>query len=343
MALKRETKIISAALGAISATAAILALRAPRASRPYRLRDKVVLITGGSRGLGLVLAREYLHRGSIVAVCARNQDELSSVKKEFASFGHRFLALQCDLSDNDQVLAMVQTLENELGPVNVLVNNAGTMLVGPLENQRIEDFKEVMQMNFWSAVHTTFAVIPGMRRRGSGRIVNITSVGGKLSVPHLLSYSASKFAFTGFSKGLRAELAKDGISVTTVIPGLMRTGSPRNVEVTGQHAKEYSWFILADSFPGLSMDARRAAREVVEACVSGTGEVVLGVPAKFAVMADAIASNMVGAVLAAVNQRLLPAPGNGVSRKKGSDNENIVTKSLLTSLTRRAELENNER
>jgi short-subunit dehydrogenase len=226
--------------------------------------------------------------------------------------------------------------------VDVLVNNAGTILVGPVENQRIENFEEAMRINFWPSVYTSFAVTPGMKRRRCGRIVNIGSIGGKIAVPHLLPYSASKFALAGFSQGLRAELAKDGISVTTVNPGLMRTGSPRNVEVTGQHGKEYSWFILADSLPGISIDARRAARGIVQACISGTGEVVLGFTAKCAAMLNAIAPNAVGALLAAANQQLLPAPGNGLSRKKGFENENALTRSALTSLTRRAEVDNNE-
>ena len=339
MALKRETKLISVALGAITFTVAILARKA---SPRYSLTGKVVLITGGSRGLGLVLAREFLRRGSTVAVCARDEQELSRVRKEFASYGHRFLTVACDLSDKDQVFEMVEIVEKKLGPVDVLVNNAGTILVGPVENQRIENFEEAMRINFWQTVYTSFAVTPGMKRRRSGRIVNIGSIGGKIAVPHLLPYSASKFALAGFSQGLRAELAKDGISVTTVNPGLMRTGSPRNVEVTGQHGKEYTWFILADSLPGISIDARRAARGIVQACISGTGEVVLGFTAKCAAMLNAIAPNAVGALLAAANQQLLPAPGNGLSRKKGFENENALTRSALTSLTRRAEVDNNE-
>ena len=246
------------------------------------------------------------------------------------------------LGDKDQAFAMVKTVEEKLGPVDVLVNNAGTILVGPVENQHIENFEEAMRINFWPCVYTSFAVIPGMKRRRSGRIVNIGSIGGKIAVPHLLSYSARKFALAGFSQGLRAELAKDGISVTTVYPGLMRTGSPWNVDVTGQHGKEYSWFILADSLPGISMDARQAAREIVQACISRTGEVVLGLTAKCAAMLNTIAPNAIGAILAATNRRLLPAPGNGLSRKKGFENENPLTRSALTSLTRKAEVNNNE-
>jgi short-subunit dehydrogenase len=238
---------------------------------------------------------------------------------------------------------MVASVEKQLGPIDVLVNNAGTIQVGPLENQHLDDFYAAMRMNFWSAVHVTLAVMPGMKERHSGRIVNITSIGGKIAVPHLLPYSASKFALIGFSKGLRAELSKDGISVTTVVPGLMRTGSARNVDTAGQHEREYSWFILSDSLPGISMDATRAARKIVDACVAGTGEVVLGAAAQFGAVLEALAPNAVSAIMSAVNQWMLPAPGDGSPRKKkGFEVENALTATLLTSLTRDAELKNNE-
>src|SRR6185503_4123757 len=122
------------------------------------------------------------------------------------------------------------------------------------------------------------AVLPEMRARREGRIVNITSIGGKISVPHLLPYSASKFALVGLSEGLRAELAKDGIVVTTICPGLMRTGSPRNATFKGQHRAEYAWFSIGDSLPVTAMSADRAARQILTACKRGEAEVVLSVP-----------------------------------------------------------------
>jgi NAD(P)-dependent dehydrogenase (short-subunit alcohol dehydrogenase family) len=340
MARNYGSAVAWTALGTVAcAAAAFLALRP---SPDYRLDGKVVLVTGGSRGLGLILAREFVARAAIVAICARNEQELMRVREELAAVGEKFLALQCDLSDNDQVVAMIGKVEKQFGPIDVLVNNAGTIQVGPLENQHLDDFHAAMRANFWSAVHSTLAVMPGMKQRHSGRIVNITSIGGKISVPHLLPYSASKFALIGFSKGLRAELAKDGITVTTVVPGLMRTGSPRNVEVAGQHAKEYSWFILGDSLPGASMDAKRAARKIVDACVAGTGELILGAAAQFGAVLEALAPNFVSAIMGVMNQWMLPAPGESHQRKKRFEAENTITNTFLTSLTREAEFKNNE-
>jgi len=172
--------------------------------------------------------------------------------------------------------------------------------------------------------------------------VNISSIGGKIAVPHLLPYCASKFAMLGFSKGLRAELAKDGIVVTTAVPGLMRTGSPRNVQTTGQHSKEYTWFILGDSLPGMSIDAKAAAEKIVDACVAGKGEVVVGTLAQIAARVEAVAPNFVDAALATANRWLLPASGDQEASREGFESENWLTKTVLTALTRQAELENNE-
>jgi short-subunit dehydrogenase len=339
MASNRIRTLVWSGLG-LAAGAVVMSSR--RRSR-YSLQDKVVLIAGGSRGLGLVLAREFSKRGCKVAVCARNDDELARVREEFEFMGDRFAAGRCDLRDPDEVGALIDAVERKLGPIDLLVNNAGTIQVGPLENMQLEDFRDAMETNFWSAVHTTLAVYPKMQERRTGRIVNITSIGGKIAVPHLVPYSASKFALIGFSKGVRAELKKDGICVTTVVPGLMRTGSPRNVNTAGKHRLEYSWFMLSDSLPGVSMDARRAARKIIRACVSGQGEVTLGLPAKLIAKAEALAPNAFDALLAATNEWILPDPVKGDGqKKKGFQSENTWTNRFVTRLTRKAEWRNNQ-
>jgi short-subunit dehydrogenase len=319
-----------------------LALAARKAFRRFDLTDKLVLITGGSRGLGLALAREFLRRGSTVAICARNQDELSRARQQSAALDNRFFAFQADLRDRARAAQLIKDVQQQLGPIDVLVNNAGVIQVGPIENQTVEDFEQAMQSIFWPAVYTSLAVLPEMKSRRAGRIVNITSVGGKIAVPHLLPYTASKFALVGFSKGLCAELAKDHIPVTTVVPGLMRTGSPRNIQVKGRHEREFTWFMLGDSLPGLSMSARRAAHSIVRACVSGKSEVVLGGAAKMAVALEAFAPNLMSAIFAGTNRWVLPDAGESDGSKKGYESESWLTKSVLTALTRKAELEFNQ-
>src|SRR5207302_995684 len=148
---------------------------------------------------------------------------------------------------------MVDEVLDRFGRLHVLINNAGVIQVGPMEEMTLADYEDTMQTHFWAPLFTTLSVLPALRRQGEGRIVNISSIGGKIAVPHLLPYSASKFALTGFSEGLRAELLKDGIYVTTVCPGLMRTGSPRNADFKGQHRAEYAWFSISDSLPFFSM------------------------------------------------------------------------------------------
>ena len=306
-------------------------------SRYWDLNGKIVLITG-SGGLGLVLAREFAANGGRVAICAHDEEDLRHVRDEFASRGDHFFFTQCDVSDRAQVQTMLASVENKFGHVDVLVNNAGTILVGPMEQMAIEDFQEVMRINFWGAVHTTLGVLPSMRKRHRGRIVNITSIGGKVAFPHLLPYTASKFALVGFSEGLRTELAKDEIWVTTVVPNLMRTGSPRNADFKGDHEKEYAWFTITDSLHGASISAERAARQIVRACQNGESEAVIGLPAKLAVLANGVAPGLISDLLAAGNEWLLPrATGSETGRRKGNEGESRVTQRGLTSLTRLAE------
>ena len=149
-----------------------------------------------------------------------------------------------------------------------------------------------MATHFWGPFHLMQECIPLMRRRGFGRIVNIASIGGRMAVPHLAPYSASKFALIGLSDAVRAEIARYGIRVTTVSPGLMRTGSPINAQVKGQHAAEFTWFAIADAIPGLSISAERAARQILEACRYGDPELTIGAPGEGgsgAVRPDAVA------------------------------------------------------
>ena len=256
-----------------------------RRSRMFDFAGKVVLITGASRGLGLVLAREFSKLGPRIAVCARDDNELAVVREEFSWMGANFVAVRCDLTNRNDVDNMVEQVASRLGPVDVLVNNAGTIIVGPIENQSVESFEDAMNTNFWGPLYATFAVMDEMKRRRQGRIVNIASLGGKIAVPHLLPYSASKFALVGLSEGLRSELEKDGIRVTTVCPGLMRTGSPRNADFAGQHRQEYSWFAVGDSLPGVSISAVAAARKIIRACAYGDAELMLGATAKLAAVA----------------------------------------------------------
>jgi len=199
-----------------------------------------------------------------------------------------------------------------------------------------------MDVMFWGMVYPTMAVLPSMLRRRSGRIVNVTSIGGKIAVPHLVPYGCAKFAAVGFSEGLGAELRRKGISVTTVVPGLMRTGSPINASMKGQHEREFAWFAVSDSIPGLSIQARRAARKILEACRRGQAELIITPQARLAAALYGLMPSTVTS-LGTVAGRLLPDPTGfeGDRPRLGRDSGHLVPR-WMTALSDRAARRNNE-
>ncbi|MEZ4309168.1 MAG: SDR family oxidoreductase [Polyangiaceae bacterium] len=302
----------------------------------FSFEDKVVLITGGSRGLGLALARCVGRTGARVVILARNPDELARAREDLRSRGVHITSHVCDVRDRAQVETVLRTVTEELGGIDVLINNAGTLVVGPMETMTLEDFEDSLRTNLMGALYTTMAVLPQMRKRGEGRIVNISSLGGKVAAPHLLPYTASKFALTGLSRGLRTELLQDNIVVTTVCPGLVRTGSPYNAFFKGRHRDEFTWFLLADSLPLLSMSARRAARKILWATRLGRAEVTLGVLAKIGAVLNGVLPGF-GADLHAIVNAYLPEPdGIGTRRARGRDSQTRLSSSFLTILGQRA-------
>lgn len=327
----------------IAATGGIwLARSLYRSFNAYDFKGKSVLITGGSRGLGLVLARQLAREGALISICARDESELRLAREDLVEYGAEALAIKCDVTNNDEVKAMIQEVTNHRGLIDVLINNAGIIQVGPIEVMTLDDYQEAMKVHFWGPLYTTLAVLPGMRERGEGRIVNISSIAGKISVPHLVPYSASKFALVGLSEGLRSELHKDGIKVTTVCPGLMRTGSPRNAKFKGRHQAEYAWFAISDSLPATSINADRAAAQIINACRNGDAELVISVQAKLAVLFHGIFPGLTTEVLTVMN-KLLPEPGGiGKASVKGKESTSNWAPSVLTLLTEQAAVANNE-
>jgi NAD(P)-dependent dehydrogenase (short-subunit alcohol dehydrogenase family) len=334
---RRNLTLAAAGVGAALGLRALL-----RGQRSYDLRGKVVLITGGSRGLGLVLAREFARQGARLALCARDEEELERALDDLGARGILATGMVCDVSDPTQVQEMANGFLRYFGRIDVLVNNAGVIQVGPMEVMTLADYEEAMRVHYWGPLYATLAVLPQMKQRHEGRIVNITSIGGKVAVPHLLPYAGSKFALVGLSEGLRAELMKDGILVTTVVPGLMRTGSPRNAFFKGQHEAEYAWFKIGDSIPLFSTSAERAARRIVRACRHGDAELTLTLPAQLAVAFHGLFPGLTADILALVN-RSLPAPGGiGTARARGQDSETPLSESWATELTQTAARANNE-
>jgi NAD(P)-dependent dehydrogenase (short-subunit alcohol dehydrogenase family) len=317
--------------------------RAIRTAR-YTLRDKVVLITGGSRGLGLVLARHICAQGGSVALIARDPEELARAKADLAPRGGAVLTIQCDLLDASQIEAAVRQIIDFFGKIDILINNAGIIEVGPLGHMTREDFERAMQLHFWAPYELVSRIVPEMRTWGGGRIVNISSIGGKVAVPHLAPYSVSKFALTGFSDAIRAELARDNIHVTTVAPGMMRTGSHVNAKFKGKHHVEFAWFAAAAGAPVISMNADRAARKILAASRRGQPSLTLTFAARGAILGNALLPNLTGYMMRIVN-RFLPGTGGeaGNESQAGSQVHRLTPRWLTRSADRATQKNNEER
>lgn len=325
-------------LGALAAGRAIV-----RSKTGYSFNNKVVLITGGSRGLGLVMARQLAQEGARLAICARDMDELEKARLELSDLGAEVLVVPCDVTQRTQVSSMMNQIRTHYGHIDVLINNAGIIQVGPMEAMTLQEYEEAMNTHFWAPLYTMLSVIPHMRQRGDGRIVNISSVGGKVSLPHQIPYSASKFALVGLSEGMRSELKKDGIVVTTVCPGLTRTGSPRNVIVKGQHKKEYAWFDIVDSLPTNSMSAENTSRKILNACRRGDAELITTLSGKFITAFHGLFPGATADVFGLINKQLPDAGSIGsTDRKMGYESQSEAAPSALTVLNDKAAEKNNE-
>lgn len=313
-----------------------------RKSRHFSWIDKVAVVTGGSRGLGLVTARQLVKSGAKVAICSRTERDVDAALDQFAGAGNRVVGMVCDVRDREQVHGFVDSILETWGTVDLLFNVAGIMEVGPFDAMTIDDFYEAMDINCWGPLHMISAVLPTMRERGWGRIVNVASIGGKQAVPHMLPYSASKHALVGLSNGLRTELARDNILVTTACPTLMRTGSPRNALFKSRHRHEFTWFDIGASLPFVSLDAEQAARQILTACQNGDGEVFISNFLNPATWAARCAPELTTEILAIAN-RLLPSLGGiGQESAKGYESESAIAPSWLTTLSDTAAELNNE-
>jgi NAD(P)-dependent dehydrogenase (short-subunit alcohol dehydrogenase family) len=312
-----------AAIGVLATGAAYLLL--PR----LRRHRKVVVITGGSRGLGFALAERYGRSGAQLVLAARDAEELDEartalLKRRAARDEDDILLVSADLTDEHQASGLIASALEAFGRIDILINNAGIIEVGPAEDQPLEAYRRAIETNFYAALYTTYAALPyllarneaaGKHARATGRasIVNIASIGGKFPVPHLLPYVASKFALTGFSEGLHAELRHKGIRVTTVCPGLMRTGGEVHARFTGQVEKEKAWFLTAARTPILSASVKRAADRIFHAVADGRAEIIITPQAWLAARIHGLCPESTQRAAALVNQLLLPAPAGDQS------------------------------
>ncbi len=301
--------------GIVAATAA--AAYALTSRPPKRHPGQVVLITGGSRGLGLALAERYGRSGARLVLAARDVEELITARHTLLDRGavhshDDVLLIPADLTDAAQAVMLIDHAVAHFGRIDVLINNAGIIEVGPVENQPIAAYRRAMATNFFAALHTTHAALPHLLGRAVGAedaaIVNIASIGGKFAMPHMLPYVASKFALVGFSQGLHAELRHKGVRVTTVCPGLMRTGGEAHADYTGQTKKEQQWFTLAARTPVLTASVNHAANKIYNAVAVGRAEIIITPQAWLAARIAGIAPETTQYLASLANHLLLPAP-----------------------------------
>ena len=283
---------------------------ARRTLPPFRYAGKAVAITGGSRGLGLVMARQLARKGARIAFCARDGGEVERARAELAQIGADVLGLPCDVSDAGQAESFIQQAVQRFGRLDVLINNAGIIQVAPLECMGLHDFREAMEINCFGTLHTALAALPHLRAQ-RGRLVNIASIGGAIAIPHLTPYTASKFAAVGLSEALATECGRWGVSVTTILPFVMRTGSHVNALFKGQRQREFAWFSIGASLPGTSVSAERAARRILLAGARRERYVTIGAVAKLARIVHALLPGTVQRIAGLVNRVLPDAGGAG--------------------------------
>lgn len=189
-----------------------------------KLSGTVAVITGATSGIGRETAREFAAAGSKVVVAGRRQERLVELVKEIESKGGKALAVATDVAEQAQVENLIAATVETFGRVDVLVNNAGVAIASRFLEMPLEDFRRLMDVNFWGAVFACHAAVPQMRKQnGGGVILNVSSIFGKRGMPFETAYCASKFALAGFSESLRAEVMSENIDVCTIYPGAVET------------------------------------------------------------------------------------------------------------------------
>jgi NAD(P)-dependent dehydrogenase (short-subunit alcohol dehydrogenase family) len=296
-----------------------------------------VLITGGSRGLGLALARQLGAEGARLILVARDRAELRRAEEDLHRRGVReILTIAADVRQETQVKMIMEQSASFSPRLDVLINNAGIITVGPLHTMTRNDFEEAMALHFWAPLLTMQEFMPLLKKSPLKRIVNVASFGGKFAVPHMAPYCASKFALVGLSDAIRAEVAEQGIRVTTVCPGLVRTGSHLNAMFKGAHEEEFAWFSAGMAIPGGAIGADRAARQIVEACRRGQPELIITPQARLAIMAQALFPNLTARFMSMVNRRL-PHAGPNTDRHSGWQSRGATSSEFTATADRATE------
>jgi len=188
-----------------------------------RLDDRVALVTGASSGIGEATAEALAAEGASLALAARREDELTDLADRLASEGVETLVVPTDVTDKEQVENMIETTTEELGRLDIIINNAGVMLLEPVIEADRANFRQMVEVNLLGLMNATHAALPIMEDQGTGHIVNISSVAGRQASANGSGYNATKFGVNGFTEALRQEVNNDGIRTTLIEPGIVDT------------------------------------------------------------------------------------------------------------------------
>lgn len=334
----RATKML-----AVAAAGTALLANARRKARRIDLRGRVVLITGGGHGLGLAISKEFARRGANLAICGRDGEVLTQAQEELREFGVDVLAVPTDAAEPQQVDALVQRVLEHFGQIDVLVNNAGECFVGPAAQLQAHDMEHALRNLFWVVFHPTMAVLPHMRGRQFGRIVNICSIGGRVATPHMTAYNAAKHAVAGFGSTLAIELRRDGIRVSTMTPPPLDNGAALHVHFNGDTDAEFSWFARAQTSRLQATSTERVARAIADAAEHGDTERAVTPLSWIAQRLAGISPNAMSFLLAQVNRFYLPAaPGSLEHTSPMYEARDIVSSSANPKVLKLAEAANKD-
>lgn len=200
------------------------------------LAGKAALVTGASSGIGAATALAFARAKMRVSISGRRVDKLSALAQEIEQNGGRVQVIAADVGDEAQARRMVQQAHEHWGALDVLVNNAGVMLQGLVEDGRTEEWRQMINVNLLGLMYASQAALPLMKAQGRGHIVNLSSVAGRIANPRVAVYAATKFGVCAFSDALRKEVRKDQIRVTVIEPGIVATELPTHI--TDAAAKE---------------------------------------------------------------------------------------------------------
>lgn len=308
----------------------------------FSFKGKTVVLTGGSRGLGLVMARQMIAEGARVVSLARDPETLRRAEQEFPPGS--YFPIQCDVTEASDLERAHSIIRAKFNSVDVLIHNAGIIQVGPFHNLNKSDYEDSLKLHFWATYQLIRNFLPQLKRSKDARVLVTNSLGGRVGVPHLSSYSVGKFAQSGFLESIRPELVQSGIGLTVAYPALMRTGSPDHAHYRGNLRDERFWFTLSDSLPLISLPADQAVTSILNAVKAGRPEVIPGFVGKLGLKTRELSPSLFNFVMKVANG-FLPKPLIGLKTGAGQQGLELPPDPRLKKaayLTHIAARENNE-